>query len=75
MEVDSKERKDVTKDDSVLTRVTQDFESTVTVSKPPLSKSKTYHFDDVSKLQEWDKKQEEERKVCLFSHDVSCINL
>ena len=63
MEADSKDRKDVTKDDSVLNRATQDFETTVSVSKPPLLKSKTYHFDDVSKLQEWDEKQEEERKV------------
>ena len=58
-----KDIKEVSKDDSVLSRVTKDFESTVSVSKPPLTKSRTYHFDDVSKIQDWDQKQEEERQV------------
>ena len=62
-DTDFRENKDVSKDDSVLTRVTKDFESTVKVSKPPLTKSRTYHFDDVSKIQDWDKKQEKERQV------------
>ena len=60
---DNKDTKEVSKDDSVLSRVSKDFESTVSVSKPPLTKSRTYHFDDVSKIQDWEQRQEEERQV------------
>ena len=62
-DLENKESKEISKDDSVLSRVTKDFESTVAVSKPPLTKSKTYHFEDESKLEDWDKKQEEKRQV------------
>lgn len=62
-DLENKESKEISKDDSALSRVTKDFESTVAVSKPPLTKSKTYHFEDESKLEDWDKKQEEKRQV------------
>lgn len=52
------------KDDGDVDRVTRDYVETVSTSKPVESKpSSSYQFNDSSKMEEWEEKQEKQRQV------------
>ncbi|KAL4230513.1 Guanine nucleotide exchange factor vav3 [Mactra antiquata] len=53
--------KDYTKDDSMLDKVNNDFMESVSVSKPVESKPTSYRFNDTSRIEEWQQKQEQQR--------------
>lgn len=55
--------KDYSKDDSMMEKVSKDFMESVSVSKPVESKPDTYHFNDSSRIEDWQQKQEQKRKV------------
>ncbi|XP_052792746.1 LIM and calponin homology domains-containing protein 1-like isoform X3 [Mya arenaria] len=50
------------KDDSEVDRVSKDFVETVSVSKSYESKPQAFQFNDESKMDEWENRQEKERK-------------
>lgn len=55
--------KDYSKDDSVVDKVSKDYNETVSVSKPLESKMPSYQFGDSSRIEEWQQKQEQKRMV------------
>lgn len=55
--------KDYSKDDTDMDKVSKDFSATVSVSKPLESRPKPYQFNDSTRLEDWQQKQDQQRMV------------
>ncbi|XP_053398992.1 LIM and calponin homology domains-containing protein 1-like isoform X3 [Mercenaria mercenaria] len=53
--------KDYSKDDSMMDKVSRDFVESVSVSKPVESKPNAYQFNDATRIEDWQKKQDLQR--------------